>query len=250
MKRVLKEIYYFIYEFIVSIRRHCCRNKKIEKLRDTHSGERCFIVCTGPSLTIEDLNLIKNEFTFSMNSIINLFDKTEYRPDVYMLQDPFVYQKISDRVFEEIKNIKIKLFGSIVKYKFQTLKLPSDIMVYNLSLLGHNMGRNKNIKFSDDFSRISYDGFSVTYSAVQLAVYMGFKDIYFIGNDCNYSTKKKHFDGYADDGNYDNTAENMLRAYEYLHSMESKLGVNIYNSTRGGSLDIFTRVPLEDIFAR
>ena len=67
--------------------------EKLKSLKDQHKGERCFIVATGPSLRIEDLNLLRNEFTFSMNSIFLLFDETDWRPTYYGIQFPDLYQK-------------------------------------------------------------------------------------------------------------------------------------------------------------
>ena len=53
------------------------RYKNIRKFKNIHAGERCFIVATGPSLTYEDLDKIKNEITFGVNSICLSYDKTD-----------------------------------------------------------------------------------------------------------------------------------------------------------------------------
>ena len=44
------------------------------------------------SLTIEDINLLKGEFTFSMNSIYKLYDKTDWRPTYYCIYDDIVFK--------------------------------------------------------------------------------------------------------------------------------------------------------------
>ena len=49
-------------------------------MKNTHVGERCFVVATGPSLTFEDLNALKDEFCFGMNSCVLALDKTEWTP--------------------------------------------------------------------------------------------------------------------------------------------------------------------------
>ena len=54
-------------------------NKKYKALKNKHEGKRCFIVCTGPSLTLEDVNKLKNEYTFSMNNIFKCYDKTDWQ---------------------------------------------------------------------------------------------------------------------------------------------------------------------------
>ena len=43
------------------------------------------------------------------------------------------------------------------------------------------------IGFSRDIASVVYSGQTVTYSMIQFAAYMGFKEIYLIGVDCNYS---------------------------------------------------------------
>lgn len=42
----------------------------IKALKNKYLGQRCFIVCTGPSLKIEDLEKIRNhgDITFSCNN--------------------------------------------------------------------------------------------------------------------------------------------------------------------------------------
>lgn len=72
------------------------RYKNIRKFKNIHAGERCFIVATGPSLTYEDLDKIKNEITFGVNSICLSYDKTDFRPTYFGVVDYDVYQKLKD----------------------------------------------------------------------------------------------------------------------------------------------------------
>lgn len=41
--------------------------------------------------------------------------------------------------------------------------------------------------FSDDIAQEISEGFTVTYAEIQMAAYMGFKEIYLLGVDFNYS---------------------------------------------------------------
>ena len=72
------------------------RNKNFIKYKNIHNGERCFIVATGPSLTIEDINTLNknHEYCFGINSCIKFFDKTEWRPEYYCITDHFVYNSL------------------------------------------------------------------------------------------------------------------------------------------------------------
>lgn len=45
----------------------------------------------------------------------------------------------------------------------------------------------ENEVFSDDIVRGVYSGYTVAYDMIQIAVYMGFSEIYLIGADFNYN---------------------------------------------------------------
>ena len=80
---------------------------------------------------------------------------------------------------------------------------------------------------------------------LQIAIYMGFKEIYLLGNDCSYSTDKQHF---IESGHYDKQAETvgerMIFAFKIAKKYADKNGIKIYNATRGGMLEVFDRVDL------
>lgn len=67
---------------------------KIELVKDRHKGERCFIVSTGPSLTLDGINFIQNEKTISMNTIYRLYPNTKWRPTYYTLDDIWFADKL------------------------------------------------------------------------------------------------------------------------------------------------------------
>src|SRR5699024_2583318 len=74
------------------------RYTNIKRLCNKYQGQRCFIVATGPSLTLSDLNKLKNEYTISMNSIVNILPKTDFRPNIYLCQDKAVYRRIKQNI--------------------------------------------------------------------------------------------------------------------------------------------------------
>ena len=106
------------------------------------------------------------------------------------------------------------------------------------------------IKFSDDSSIVIYDGFSITYSLLQLACYMGFKEIYLLGCDCSFSRdpEKQHFvnSGHVDVNAY-RIGEKMIMAFEKAKEYCDSHGINVYNATRGGALEVFPRVNLDEM---
>ena len=221
-------------------------DKELSLYRKKHKGQRCFIVATGPSLKIEDLKMLKGEICFSMNSIIKSFDKTDWRPTYYTITDPGVFESYKDLVkekyFQKIfyrkglddKNKNVCHFSlNIIKYRF----------CLNSKNFKNKLFPSKNIK------RYFNDGPSVVFSIIQLAIYMGFSEIYLLGQDCNYEGNL-HSNIASVDYKFKPTnvqALSMIDCFENYSSVLDKYSLKIFNATRGGRLEVFPRVNLEDI---
>lgn len=224
------------------------RYEKLLKLKDTHIGERCFVVSTGPSLTIDDLEKLSGEITFSMNSIVMAYEDTDWRPTYYAIQDEYV----CERMLPLIKKYKVRniLVSSLAVHYFDLGKNATE---YPLDLMNAKMpfGKHKT-KFSNDCFLRVYDGHSVTYSILQIAVYMGFKEIYLIGNDCSYLGDKRHFreHGIVDSKGLDGAQERLFISFMEAKKYADNNGIKIYNATRGGALEIFQRVDLDEVLSR
>lgn len=71
----------------------------LKTLKGIHAGKRCFIIGNGPSLCAEDLDKLKDEYTFAANRIYEIFYLTEWRPTYYFVVDvpirPEVYAAIT-----------------------------------------------------------------------------------------------------------------------------------------------------------
>lgn len=221
----------------------------IKKIKDIHKGERCFIVATGPSLTIEDLEKLKGEITIGINSIVRLYDQTDWRPTYYGIQDWHVYQALEDTLKINIKPDD-RMFAA--KYLSDKFELPGDVTLFPFNgdyhLFEGKIG-TPNAKFSDDAYITVYDGYSVTYSMIQLAVYMGFEKIYLLGCDCSWGKNKKNHvaeSGYVDKNALSNPVKQRV-AYKCALDYTKTHNVKIYNATRGGELEIFERVDLDKV---
>ncbi|MFS1511130.1 6-hydroxymethylpterin diphosphokinase MptE-like protein [Chengkuizengella sp. SCS-71B] len=242
-----KTIINFVFHLKMILRsRGICdlKYKKLKEFKNIHSGKRCFIVATGPSLTIEDIEKLKNEDTFSMNSIVLLFDKTEWRPTYYGIQDPYVY----DRIKTDLENVdvKYKFFGHRL---YEKSKLPEDSYVFPHNILNHKINHKPyNSKFSGDIFLQVYDGYTITYSLIQIAVYMGYKEIYLIGADTNYIKEKQHIVEHGVvDSSYAQAGTRMIEAYKVAKKYADENGIKIYNATRGGMLEVFPRVDIDEV---
>ena len=220
--------------------------EELKRYKEIHNGERCFILATGPSLTLEDVSKLRDEITFGMNSICFLFNKLGWETTYYGIQDPYVFAKLKP---ELIKMKKPQLFigdglSKADRQELQHIPLPIDYMNHSHTY------KKLTAKFTDNIYKCVYDGYTITYTLIQLAAYMGFKKIYLLGNDCTYASdpKKQHFMdyGHSDPAAVDATRR-ILFAYEEAKRYSDAHGFTIYNATRGGALEIFQRVNLDEV---
>lgn len=224
----------------------------IKELKGAHEGERCFVVATGPSLTMEDLESIKNEYSFGMNSVIKAFDKTNWRPNFYMIQDEYVYNKIESelQIISNQEGFDIVVGGVIPDKCLSAARYKRFSLHYLDHKMFHKNGYGK-FKFSKDCYNVIYDAYSVTFSILQMACYMGFKEIYLLGCDCNYNQPKSHFIEY---GHHDPKAsimgDKMILAHAEFKKFADNIGVKVYNCTRGGMLEVYPRIKLEDVLGK
>ena len=215
--------------------------------QNRHKGQRCFIVATGPSQSIEDINKLKGEITFSVNSIYTCFSDTDWRPTYYCVQDRVVYEK-NCKGIDELKAAQRFNSDSIPQaYRKGDILYPTNERFHHCF-----NGYKFRIRFSDDSSKVVFAANTIVYSAIQLAVYMGFSEIYLTGCDCNYTSPKKHFNHDTNEKieskiKLDEIGNLMLASYRAAKKYTDTHPVKIYNATRGGKLEIFPRVNLDDV---
>ncbi len=92
---------------------------------------------------------------------------------------------------------------------------------------------------------------------LQTAVLEGYTHIYCLGLDLNYSEGQEEADNYFDPGYQikywsDTLADQTNRTHVLAHQIAQKSaswrGATIYNATRGGALEVYPRVNLDDLF--
>jgi len=226
-------------------------NPDLKKFKDVHKGKRCFIVCTGPSLRFEDLDKLheSGEICISMNMVYTGFPNTKWRPDYFVSYDI----RIDTDVFDGL-DIKHKFIADAY-YPFWEKAHDSSVYEYHISF---EYESDDSPKFSNDFSKTVFGSTSVTYLCLQLAVHMGFSEIYLLGLDFNYfSGSLEHFtDGYIDSvktasktsiTNFEPVLAALLTAFEKAKEYAEENGIRIYNATRGGMLEVFERVDFDQI---
>jgi len=161
----------------------------IRNFRNKHEGERVFIIGNGPSLRDTDLNKLKNEYTIAMNRIDLIFPLVEWRPSY------FVYVRATSPNTERLKSYKTTLDLGIPSFisednceyfptKQNIMYLKRDDSVrpdkcYEFDSAADIVGEC----WSCDIEKVVYRPDSSMYVAAQIASYMGFDKMYFVGCD-------------------------------------------------------------------
>lgn len=226
-------------------------DQHILDFKDKHKGERAFVIATGPSLILEDILAISNETTFAVNSIFRMYEKTDWRPNYYVFLDPHLYDRFYERGFIDLDSYcKDACFLNALNRKRVS---SSKACILHTNWLNHatNYG-SKLFRFHEDYRFGLYDFYSVTHSSILLAMYMGFKEIYLLGADNNYLGDKIHFQTTAGETEINKDRglqiqDAMDSAYAAIKEIADERGIKIYNATRGGRLEVYPRVNLNEV---
>lgn len=249
-------------------------NKKIDKkfndrFKDKHNNDRCFVVGTGPSIKEQNLKLLKNEFVIGVSGLFMHEDIDFIKPDYYVL--PPVFRSHGDFYKEEsfiswLKAMGESLRNDVVmfldigdKKYIDKYKIFRDKQIVWLNYLPFD--KNTIIKKINVLYMPSIN--SVSETAIQVAIYLGFKEIYIIGFDHSwYDVEYKHFDDnymkFFDEEKFKNIIWNstknevfmsihseIFNKYKRLYAIKK----NIYNANanQNSYVDTFPRVRFEDL---
>lgn len=230
------------------------RNRILADAIASRTNNRCFIVGNGPSLNVSDLDKLAGEDCFAANHIYKLYKNTIWKPKYYIIQDR--YTKL-DVPLSEIGSSFI--FAGAYYLCNNSIDRPSNLYAYYGR---RQLNRGADIlDFSLDISRYISVAYTVTYTAIQIAAYLGYKEIYLLGIDHKYSVETDDFGkviaenrvrnhAYADVNK--EVAANVIgmeRAYTSARVYSEISGhFKIMNATRGGKLEVFPRVDFDSLF--
>lgn len=235
--------------------------KRLASYRNRHQGERCFIIGNGPSLTTEDLERLKGEYSFGCNMVYKIFDRTSWRPTYHCVSDMMLSQCKGQ---EFAKYVESPYFTLRSRYREMEAHPEDSIYVYDIN--------HKHYRVSDHLLwYVVRSKATVVLFMIELAMYMGFQEIYLLGVDCTSSFEKQgHFvENYISSDlqkkdlertrkhlrNPQATEEEIRKyhldrdiyRYGQIKKAAEKRGVKIYNATRGGQLEVFPRKSLDAI---
>ncbi len=226
--------------------------RRLRALKDIHRGQRCFIIGNGPSLKQTNLSLLKDEFTIGMNRFFLAFADLGFKTSYYLsVNDLVIEQSVAD-----IQALEMPRFVSWRARRW--LKPASDLYFLHTTYTGP--------KFSGkDMTRRIWEGATVTYTALQLAYYLGFHQVILIGVDHNFATQGKPNTTVVSQGDDPNhfhpgyfgqgfrwqlpDLETSERSYAMARSAYEADGREVLDATVGGKLQVFRKVAYDSLFS-
>lgn len=237
------------------------RTRKIVKenarFKGIHAGQRCFIVGTGPSLNVlsdHEINGLKREVVFGVNSLYKSRIGRELTPKYYTLMDNLYWEQWSSTfsdVFDQYKE-NPPVFITDVRAKPLVERLSSA----NANVYIHSK-KYPTKKMCADLDTNIYAAMNVISYSILSAMHMGFNEIYLLG--CDYSAfctagKGHCYNDEAEVAQSDYNLAFYLRFYwitTEFHYLIAKLakekGIKVVNLTPNSLLDAYPRNTIQKL---
>lgn len=233
--------------------------KDFEIFKGAYKGKRCFVIGLGPSLQVSDLDKLKGEVCFASNSIFQLYDQTEWRPTFFCAGDPRFSEEVGERIFDIVGQAEYAILGLAHIENYNAEVCGKDNVYFYKTIVGTgfdsiNKERRRypeKFNLADELDSVG----TITYEMIEMALYMGFSEIYLLGVDNRYNGGSDNYtkgitalsEAHAESmGTLINTTR-WTRGYQHIKQVAEKYHVVIKNATRGGCLEVFERVNFDDL---
>lgn len=229
----------------------------MRKFKNAHEGDTCIVMANGPKLVETPRELLDAYPTFGTNKIY-LID--EFIDDEYDYWQHGQYEGFVPTYWISFDRIMIlECIPDILDYPVRAKFVPREYPVPDAVQMRMAVGAAFSI---NPESRVIMGG-SVTYVALQLAAHMGFKRILIVGMDHEYTghapkdgalfiqegPDTDHFHPhYFEEGHvYSRWAGgNLDNGYALAKMALTELGVEVFNLTPGGKMEVFERSTLDE----
>jgi hypothetical protein len=193
---------------------------RIGEFKGLHHGKDVFILASGPSLAGMDLSPLRRRIVMGLNRSSLIYPDTHY------------HCTMDERLFRQFEDVLRK-----TRYLFTFEDRPFGIPIRLLGSEG----------FSGDLEEGIYSGYTVSYFALQVAVYLGFSRVFYLGLDLKHANGQTHFFGNDPvSRNHERTEfPKMIRMLEYGAAQIAGCGVSVYNCSPNTKLTGFERVSFE-----
>lgn len=217
--------------------------------KDLHRGERCVLVCNGPSLNRMDLGFLRGETVFGLNKIYLGLEKFGFYPR-YLAA-------VNDKVIRQSAEAYRQM--SCVKFLCESCAdaVPADALTFHIRTIGLPE------RFYRDITEGVRGGHTVTHAAFQIIRYMGFAEVVVIGMDHRFEyTGRPNQELQMQGGDPNHFSADYFRgqkwdapnleesevSYRVARRIFEEEGRRIIDATVDGACDIFPKADYRKLF--
>ena len=240
---------------------------KNQIFKNKHIGQRCFVIGNGPSLNKQDLSLLSNEITITVNAFYKNPIVEKWQPTYYGFADPLLFNG-SEEVNKFFCDLRSRIHSSKFLVPVYAQKIIAEQNLLPLEQTYYAAFRGdlgNNLKQNIDLVKPILGVINVVQLGIMWAIYMGCSPIYLLGLDHDWLAKRGMDNHFYTGKTIENSLEahgdlskipyhKILKAvlslwsgYNKLSIYTSKRGIKIINLTNGGFLDVFERMSYESI---
>jgi hypothetical protein len=226
----------------------------LRHLRNQYEGERVFLIGNGPSLSETPLHLLSDEYTIGMNKINSIYGETSWRPSFYVVSwsERKIKREMNTHSDEFVKeNIKLDIPCFLYEGNEERYGTKENIHyfdkhswnVHHENKLYHAEGTEVdewNAETCEQFWSYDVDEvvyiYHIMYAAAQIAVYLGFDELYFVGCDLGYEYQNPHmmFENGRDPYKYGSARSFVSDSFRERELLSSLSNAVLYLSIRAG----------------
>ncbi len=197
----------------------------IAEFKNVHDGKRLFVLASGPSLARIDLSRLQRRIVMGLNR------------STWAYTDSHYHCTMDQRLFDECADAL-----KATRYLFTLEGRPFGIPLRLLGAEG----------FSEDLTEGIYSGYTVSYFALQVAIYLGFKEIFYLGLDLKHDAGKTHFfgDDFRSRNHIETEFPRMRRMLTSGAEQAARLGVSVYNCSPDSTLEGMEQMSFDQALAR
>jgi hypothetical protein len=208
---------------------------------------RCFVIGNGISLPASDLDLITKQFSIACNRINLIYDKTDWRPTIYIHPE-----SLAPDIPYIQENIDMGIECYIGEHFQPEIKAAPN--VHWIKDCHHHLHNFDSPEVPDEWHMPQPCTFGGSVNvAMQIAVLKGYDEIILLGCDLQYKTRNRsHFDPrYEHGGEQPPFFASRNAFYGHVQALNwirrRKKNIAVLNATRGGMLELWPRVELADV---
>lgn len=222
---------------------------RLPMLKNREYGQPCILVCNGLSLNRMDLRFLRKHTCIGLNKIFLGFKKFGFYPKYYVS----VNDRVIEQSAEDIKALNCVKFISQRNAHW----VPENALTHHINT------QNPLHRFCTDITQGVHEGWTVTYAALQIAYYLGFKEVVIVGMDHRYTYHGQpnethllqgddlnHFSSdYFAGQRWDNPdLSRSEESYQLARQIFEADGRRIIDATLNGACQVFEKRPYTQVF--